>query len=143
MNAGYAPPVAPCHPALQYRTSPFAAVVQDRQSAPELNSAIHRAIQWGVITADDSDDLHAAGDYCIPHADDVDLLFEVSITAYETDLGRAVRRANLLATAADATVITALVSSNMPESQSAQKNASRRQPFYHGIALTRRTKQSG
>ncbi len=106
---------------------PILAMVQDRQSAPELNSAIHRAIQSGVITEDDSDDLHEA-DIIIRDEDNRYLLAEVSITADETDLVRAVRRAKLLAVAANATVIPALVSSNVPESQRALAD-------FHGVSL--------
>ncbi len=106
---------------------PILAMVQDRQSAPELNSIIHIAIQSGAITVDDSDDLHEA-DIIIRDEGNRYLLAEVSITADETDLVRAVRRAGLLATAANATVIPALVSSNVPESQRALADA-------HGVSL--------
>ena len=101
---------------------PILAMVQDRQSAPELNSAIHRAIQSGVITEDDSDDLHEA-DIIIRDEDNRYLLAEVSITADETDLVRAVRRARLLAAAANAEVTPVLVSSNVPEWQRALADA--------------------
>ena len=97
---------------------PILAMVQDRQNAPELNSVIHRAVQSGVITYEDAEDLHEA-DLIIKDADNRYLLAEVSITADETDLIRATRRARLLTSAVDATVIPVLVSSNVPESQRA------------------------
>ena len=97
---------------------PILAMVQDRQSAPELNSIIHRAIQSGAITEDDATDIYNA-DIIIKDEDNRYLLVEVSITADETDLSRAVRRSGLLAGVADATVIPALVASNVLESQRA------------------------
>ena len=97
---------------------PILAMVQDRQSAPELNSIIHRAIQSGAITEEDATDLYNA-DIIIKDEDNRYLLAEVSITADETDLSRAVRRSGLLAGVANATVIPALVASNVPESQRA------------------------
>ena len=101
---------------------PILAMVQDRQSAPELNSIIHRAIQSGAITEDDATDLYNA-DIIIKDEDNRYLLAEVSITADETDLSRAGRRARLLAGVANATVIPALVASNVPESQRALADA--------------------
>ena len=95
---------------------PILAMVQDRQSVPELNSIIHRAIQSGAITEDDATDIYNA-DIIIKDEDNRYLLAEVSITADETDLSRAVRRSGLLAGVANATVIPALVASNVPESQ--------------------------
>ena len=97
---------------------PILAMVQDRQSAPELNSIIHRAIQSGAITEEDATDIYNA-DIIIKDEDNRYLLAEVSITADETDLSRAVRRSGLLAGVANATVIPALVASNVPESQRA------------------------
>ena len=101
---------------------PILAMVQDHQSAPELNSTIHRAIQSGAITEDDAADIYNA-DIIIKDENDRYLLAEVSITADETDLSRAVRRAALLTGVANATVIPALVSSNVPESQRALADA--------------------
>ena len=101
---------------------PILAMVQDRQSAPELNSIIHRAIQSGAITEDDATDIYNA-DIIIKDEDNRYLLAEVSITADETDLSRAVRRSELLAGVANATVIPALVASNVPESQRALADA--------------------
>ena len=101
---------------------PILAMVQDVQSIPELNSIIHRAIQSGAITEDDAADIHNA-DIIIKDEDNRYLLAEVSITADETDLVRAVRRAGLLAGVANATVIPALVASNVPESQRALADA--------------------
>ncbi len=101
---------------------PILAMVQDRQNASELNSVIHRAIQSGAVTEEDATDLHEA-DIIIKDEDNRYLLAEVSITADETDLTRATRRARILATAADATVIPALVASNVPESQRALADA--------------------
>ena len=97
---------------------PILAMVQDRQSAPELNSIIHRAIQSSAITEDDATEIYNA-DIIIKDEDNRYLLAEVSITADETDLSRAVRRSELLAGVANATVIPALVASNVPESQRA------------------------
>ena len=101
---------------------PILAMVQDRQNAPELNSVIHRAIQSGAVTEEDATDLHEA-DIIIKDEDNRYLLAEVSITADETDLTRATRRAALLAAVADTTVIPALVASNVPESQRALADA--------------------
>ena len=101
---------------------PILAMVQDRQSAPELNSIIHRAIQSGAITEDDATDIYNA-DIIIKDEDNRYLLAEVSITADETDLSRAVRRSELLAAVANATVTPALVASNVPESQRALADA--------------------
>ena len=101
---------------------PILAMVQDRQNASELNSVIHRAIQSGAVTEEDATDLHEA-DIIIKDEDNRYLLAEVSITADETDLTRATRRARILATAADATVIPVLVASNVPESQRALADA--------------------
>ena len=101
---------------------PILAMVQDRQNAPELNSVIHRAIQSGAVTEEDATDLHEA-DIIIKDEDNRYLLAEVSITADETDLTRATRRARILAAVADTTVIPALVASNVPESQRALADA--------------------
>ena len=101
---------------------PILAMVQELQSIPELNSIMHRAIQSGAITEDDAADIHNA-DIIIKDEDNRYLLAEVSITADETDLVRAVRRAGLLAGVANATVIPALVASNVPESQRALADA--------------------
>lgn len=101
---------------------PILAMVQDRQSAPELNSIIHRAIQSGAIAEDEATDIYNA-DIIIKDEDNRYLLAEVSITADETDLSRAVQRAGLLAGVANATVIPALVASNVPESQRALADA--------------------
>ena len=101
---------------------PILAMVQDRQSAPELNSVIHRAIQSGAITEDDATEIYNA-DIIIKDEDNRYLLAEVSITADETDLSRAIRRSGLLSGVANATVMPALVASNVPESQRALADA--------------------
>lgn len=101
---------------------PILAMVQDHQSIPELNSIIHRAVQSGALTEDDATDIYNA-DIIIKDEDNRYLLAEVSITADETDLSRVVRRSGLLAGVANATVIPALVASNVPESPRARADA--------------------
>ena len=118
--------------------SPVIVMTQDSQSAPEFNSVMQRAIRSGAITRDEYEDLHEA-DIIIKDEGDRYLLAEVSITAENDDVERAVRRSQLLAAVADSDVIPALVSSNVPRSATRPGRCPRRQHFHHPISLTCRT----
>ena len=107
--------------------SPVIVMTQDSQSAPEFNGVMQRAIRSGAITRDEYEDLHEA-DIIIKDEGDRYLLAEVSITAENDDVERAVRRSQLLAAVADSDVIPALVSSNVPEAQRALADA-------HGVSI--------
>lgn len=101
---------------------PIIAMTQDNQSVPQLTSIIHRAIRHGVITIDEAEDLHEA-DIVIMSEDDRHVLAEVSLNADEDDLMRALRRSRILATAANATVIPAIVTPNPSDFLRAQAEA--------------------
>ena len=101
---------------------PVIAMTQDIPSIPQLTGIIHRAIRHGVITIGEADDLHEA-DIIIMSEHDRHVVLEVSLNADEDDLRRAVRRSRILATAANATVIPAIVTPNPSEFLRAQADA--------------------
>ena len=101
---------------------PVIAMTQDTPSIPQLTGIIHRAIRHGAITIGEADDLHEA-DIIIMSEDDRHVVLEVSLNADEDDLRRAVRRSRILATAANATVMPAIVTPNPSEFLRAQAEA--------------------
>ncbi len=101
---------------------PVIVMTQDAQSAPQFNSVMHRALRSGLLTMPEFEDVHEA-DIVIRDEDDRYLLAEVSITAENDDVERAVRRSRLLATAADTIVIPALVAAIVAEPQRALADA--------------------
>ncbi len=101
---------------------PVIAMTQDTQSVPQLTSIVHRAIRSGVITMDEAEDLHEA-DIIIMADDGRHVLVEVSLNADEDDLRRALRRSQILATAANAAVIPAIVTPDPSDFLSAQAEA--------------------
>ena len=101
---------------------PVIAMTQDIPSIPQFTGIIHRAIRQGAITIGEADDLHEA-DIIIMSEDDRHVVLEVSLNADEDDLRRAVRRSRILATAANATVMPAIVTPNPSEFLRAQAEA--------------------
>ena len=101
---------------------PVIAMTQDTQSVPQLTSIVHRAIRSGVITMDEAEDLHEA-DIIIMADDGRHVLVEVSLNADENDLRRALRRSQILATAANTAVIPAIVTPDPSDFLSAQAEA--------------------
>ena len=101
---------------------PVIAMTQDTPSIPQLTGIIHRAIRHGAITIGEADDLHEA-DIIIMSENDRHVVLEVSLNADEDDLRRAVRRSRILATAANATVMPAIVTPNPSEFLRAQAEA--------------------
>ena len=103
-------------------TRPVIVMTQDAQSAPQFNSVMQRALRSGLLMMPEFEDVHDA-DIVIRDEDNRYLLAEVSITAENDDVERAVRRSRLLATAAGTTVIPALVAAIVAEPQRALAEA--------------------
>ena len=77
-------------------TEPYLALVQDAQSAPELNRAIQQALDGRVISPDESEDLQNA-DIIISGRNARHVVVETSLSTAENDIVRARRRADILA----------------------------------------------
>ena len=93
---------------------PYLAMVNDAQSAPELSRAESLALNNQAITAEEVADLHDA-DIIVSGRNGQHMVFEVSITAGENDISRAVRRGKILATITGETVQPAIVTSLLSE----------------------------
>ena len=95
---------------------PYLAMVQDAQSAPALNRAIAQAINNRTVTDEECEELHNA-DIIISDANNRHALFEVSITADDTDIERAKSRADILRMITQGEVIPAVITAILNESQ--------------------------
>ena len=93
---------------------PYLALVQDDQSAPQLNRAISLALNGRTISQEQSDDLHNA-DLIISGRNGRHAVFEISLTAAESDITRARRRADILASITGEPVSPAIIAVNLPQ----------------------------
>ncbi len=96
--------------------SPFIALHQEGQISPELNRMYAQAIRSDAVTPDELDDLQEA-DIIISDADHRHAVVEVSITTDSNDIERAARRANVLSTLSNSSVVAAVATANLPEPQ--------------------------
>ncbi len=92
------------------------SMFQDGQMTPALNSAIFQAFRNAVITGDQVNEL-VETDIIASDPGNRHVVFEVSITAAATDVHRAKSRAAILATVTGGTVIPAIITANLHESQ--------------------------
>ena len=95
---------------------PYLAMVQDAQSAPALNRVISQAINNRTVTDEECEELQNA-DIIISDANNRHALFEVSITADDTDIERAKSRADILRMITQGEVIPAVITAILNESQ--------------------------
>ena len=99
-------------------SNPAIVLTQDGQSTPSWHGSIHRAIRAGRISLEQARDLGET-DLIIADEDGTHVLVEASITASDSDIERAVRRAGVLASIIDATVLPAVATSILAEPQRA------------------------
>lgn len=92
------------------------SMFQDGQMTPALNRAVFRAFRNAVITGEQIDEL-IESDIIASDPSNRHVVFEVSITAAATDIHRAKSRAAILATVTGGTVIPAIITANLYESQ--------------------------
>ena len=97
----------------------YLALTQDGLVAPQLNSVIARALERGDLSDEDEDDLLTA-DIIISDHDNRHAVIEVSITAEESDIVRARRRADIMAAVTGGVVKPALITASLNEVQKAQ-----------------------
>ena len=98
--------------------NPVIVMSQDGQSTPAWHGAVHRAFRAGLVAREQVRDLGET-DLIIADDDGTHVLVEASITASNSDIERAVRRAGVLALALDTTVVPAVVTSVLAEPQRA------------------------
>ena len=89
----------------------YLALTQNDPEAPQLSSAVARAINAGSITSEQSEDLHDT-DIIISAQGNRHVAVEVSMTADEFDVERAKRRAAILRTVTDGTVAPVVITAN-------------------------------
>ena len=89
----------------------YLALTQNDPEAPQLSSAVARAINAGSITSEQSEDLHDT-DIIISAQGNRHVAVEVSMTADEFDVERAKRRAAILRTVTDGTVTPVVITAN-------------------------------
>jgi hypothetical protein len=89
----------------------YLALTQNDPEAPQLSSAVARAINAGSITPEQSEDLHDT-DIIISAQGNRHVAVEVSMTADEFDVERAKRRAAILRTVTDGTVTPVVITAN-------------------------------
>ena len=102
--------------------NPYVSRPVNAGNAPQFNSALQRAISDGSISRDQAMDLCNA-DLIISGDENRHLVAEISITVSATDIERAVRRAGIMRTATDGVCTPAIISQNVPPSQSAEAEA--------------------
>ena len=98
--------------------NPVIVMSQDGQSTPAWYGAVHRAFRAGLVSREQVRDLGET-DLIIADDDGAHVLVEASITASNSDIERAVRRAGVLALALDTKVVPAVVTSVLAEPQRA------------------------
>ena len=89
----------------------YLALTQNDPEAPQLSSAVARAINAGSITPEQSEDLHDT-DIIISAQGNRHVAVEVSMTADEFDVERAKRRAAILRTVTDGAVTPVVITAN-------------------------------
>jgi hypothetical protein len=89
----------------------YLALTQNDPEAPQLSSAVARAINAGSITPEQSEDLHDT-DIIISAQGNRHVAVEVSMTADKFDVERAKRRAAILRTVTDGTVTPVVITAN-------------------------------
>ena len=89
----------------------YLALTQNDPEAPQLSSAVARAINAGSITPEQSEDLHDT-DIIISAQGNRHVAVEVSMTADKFDVERAKRRAAILRTVTDGMVTPVVITAN-------------------------------
>ena len=102
--------------------NPYLALTQNDPAAPQFNSIIAHAIQNGLISPEQSEDLHDA-DIIISDEGNRHLVVEVSLTADRDDIVRAKRRAGILSAATGGTVVPAVITAHLNDAQRDQAAA--------------------
>ena len=88
-------------------------------NAPQFNSILQQAISNGSISRDDAMDLCNA-DLIISGDENQHLIAEISITADNDDIQRAVRRADIMKAATDGVCTPVIIAQNVPAPQSTE-----------------------
>ena len=103
-------------------TNPYISRPVNAGNAPQFNSVLQRALSAGAIDRDQAMDLCNA-DLIISADDNQHLVAEISITASDTDIARAVRRASIMQRATDGLCTPAIIAQEAPEPQAARAAA--------------------
>ena len=88
--------------------NPYLALTQNDPEAPQLSSAVARAVNSGAISRDEADDLINT-DIIISDQDNRHIAAEVSLTAGNNDIARAKARAEVLSNATGGAVTPLVV----------------------------------
>ena len=102
--------------------APYIALHQEGLANPRLVSAITHAVRGSLVTTADSGDLFEA-DLIISDEDNRHAVFEVSLTADDSDILRAKRRAEILMTITGGTVIPAVITARIDDAGYDQADA--------------------
>ena len=103
-------------------TNPHISRPVNAGNSPQFNSVLQQALSDGSITTAHAMDLCNA-DLIISGDDNQHLVAEISITASDTDIERAVRRAGIMKSATKGLCTPAIIAQNVPEPQSNQAKA--------------------
>ena len=102
--------------------SPYLALTQNDPAAPQFDSAVQRAVNTAVISADESDELFET-DIIISAHGNRHVAVEVSLTAADYDITRAAARAEILRRATGGEVMPAIVTAALDDRQRALADA--------------------
>ena len=102
--------------------TPHIALQQDGLTDPRLTGAVARALRDGTIEREEAVDLFEA-DLIISTADNRHAVMEISVTAGEEDVRRAMFRAGVLARITGGDTTAAIITSHLPDPQREQAEA--------------------
>ena len=102
--------------------SPYLALTQNDPASPQFDSAVQRAVNTAVISADESDELFET-DIIISAQGNRHVAVEVSLTAADYDITRAAARAGILRRVTGGEVMPAIVTADLDDRQRALADA--------------------
>ena len=102
--------------------SPYLALTQNDPAAPQFDSAVQRAVNTAVISADESDELFET-DIIISAQGNRHVAVEVSLTAADYDITRAAARAEILRRVTGGEVMPAIVTADLDDRRRALADA--------------------
>ena len=102
--------------------SPYLALTQNDPAAAQFDSAVQRAVNTAVISADESDELFET-DIIISAQGNRHVAVEVSLTAADYDIIRAAARAEILGRVTGGEVMPAIVTADLDDRQRALADA--------------------
>ena len=102
---------------------PYLALHQDGLTDPRLTSNTALAVRDGLVTRENSNDLHEADLIISSDQDKQHAVVEVSLTADQDDINRARTRTGILAAITGGTVSPVVITSRLDPAQSAQAEA--------------------